>query len=218
METGRVSFKTFLFSGAAVIATEILASLFVARHVLPSNIFTLFAIRCAEIIQIMLIFYFSKEGLRGLGLEPGSTAFGIKRGMIWVSGFGCLVLTGAFIGLLFGFNVFRLIHGHVPRESPAVFFIFLLTGTIFGPIAEELFFRGVIYGYVRKMGRVPATVISTVLFVLPHGWGSSAIIQAIGGIVFAVSYEKEANLIVPVMIHICGNIAIYSIPLVLSTL
>ena len=40
-----------------------------------------------------------------------------------------------------------------------------------------------------------------------------AITQAIGGVVFAVSYELEKNLLVPITIHCLGNMAIFLLPL-----
>ena len=35
--------------------------------------------------------------------------------------------------------------------------------------------------------------------------------QIVGGIVFAIAYEKEKNLMVPVTIHCLGNLAIFSL-------
>jgi hypothetical protein len=35
--------------------------------------------------------------------------------------------------------------------------------------------------------------------------------QAIGGIVFAAAYEVEGKLMVPISIHVLGNIAIFSL-------
>ena len=57
-----------------------------------------------------------------------------------------------------------------------------------------------------------AILISTVLFVLPHYDGNHLpLTQIVGGIVFAIAYEKEKNLIVPIMVHCLGNIAIFSL-------
>jgi membrane protease YdiL (CAAX protease family) len=33
----------------------------------------------------------------------------------------------------------------------------------------------------------------------------------VGGIVFAIAYEKEKNLMVPITIHCLGNLAIFSL-------
>jgi hypothetical protein len=37
----------------------------------------------------------------------------------------------------------------------------------------------------------------------------------VGGIVFAVAYELEGNLMVPITIHVLGNTAIFALSLVL---
>jgi membrane protease YdiL (CAAX protease family) len=35
----------------------------------------------------------------------------------------------------------------------------------------------------------------------------------VGGVVFALAYEKEKNLLVPIVIHISGNLAIFALSL-----
>ena len=59
-----------------------------------------------------------------------------------------------------------------------------------------------------------AVLLSTLLFVMPHApsFGSAIpITQLIGGILFAVSYEVEKNLLVPITIHCLGNLAIFTL-------
>jgi len=47
--------------------------------------------------------------------------------------------------------------------------IWLLAGLLFAPVAEELLFRGVLYGgYRRSFGKIAATLITTSTFVLLH--------------------------------------------------
>jgi hypothetical protein len=36
----------------------------------------------------------------------------------------------------------------------------------------------------------------------------------VGGIIFAVAYEMEASLMVPITIHILGNMAIFTLSLI----
>jgi membrane protease YdiL (CAAX protease family) len=57
-----------------------------------------------------------------------------------------------------------------------------------------------------------AVVVSTVLFALAHSaFGGVGVPQIIGGIVFAAAYEIERNLIVPIIIHVLGNSAIFAL-------
>ena len=67
---------------------------------------------------------------------------------------------------------------------------------------------------IRRWGMPVALVLSTFLFVLPHlGSSGLPITQMIGGILFAAAYEIEGSLIVPIMIHAFGNMAIFSFSL-----
>jgi len=38
--------------------------------------------------------------------------------------------------------------------------------------------------------------------------------QIVGGIIFAIAYEKEGSLIVPITIHVLGNMAIFTLSLI----
>ena len=90
--------------------------------------------------------------------------------------------------------------------------LFFVLGALIGPIAEEIFFRGILYGFFRRWGVPAAILFSTLLFVLSHVSGTTIpITQLIGGILFAVSYEVEKNLLVPITIHSLGNLAIFSL-------
>jgi membrane protease YdiL (CAAX protease family) len=92
------------------------------------------------------------------------------------------------------------------------FLILILIGGILAPIAEEVFFRGVLYGFFRRWGLIPAVIVSTLLFVLVHPLGQSIpVIQIVGGILFAVAYEVEGNLVAPITIHTLGNCTLFTI-------
>jgi membrane protease YdiL (CAAX protease family) len=89
---------------------------------------------------------------------------------------------------------------------------------LIGPIAEEIFFRGILYGFFRRWGIPAAVILSTFLFVLSHSHTSGPAIpvtQLIGGILFAVAYEIEKNLLVPITIHSLGNLAIFTLALLI---
>jgi hypothetical protein len=103
----------------------------------------------------------------------------------------------------------------LPSESNRLF-NFLLVGALIGPVAEEIFFRGILYGFFRRWGIPAAVLLSTLLFILPHSQSSGLalpITQLIGGILFAVAYEIEKNLLVPITIHCLGNLAIFILSL-----
>jgi hypothetical protein len=59
-----------------------------------------------------------------------------------------------------------------------------------------------------------ALIGSTALFVLPHlPQVRLPLTQLAGGLLFGLAYEKEKNLLVPMVIHVLGNFAIFLLPL-----
>jgi len=92
--------------------------------------------------------------------------------------------------------------------------LFFIVGTLIGPVAEEIFFRGILYGFFRRWGVIAALVITTLLFIFCHPARTGLpITQAAGGMVFALTYEIEDSLVVPIVIHCLGNLAIFSLGL-----
>jgi membrane protease YdiL (CAAX protease family) len=117
---------------------------------------------------------------------------------------------------ILGYNFSNLLHS--PAEKSAVsIFLLLFVGGLISPLAEEMFFRGMIFGYLRRRGLVTAILGSTVLFSLAHLLTTGiTFVQIIGGLVFAVAYEVEKNLLVPITIHVLGNTAIFTISILLA--
>jgi membrane protease YdiL (CAAX protease family) len=136
---------------------------------------------------------------------------GLARGLIWSVCFGIAAGVLFLVLLAAGINPLKLVNTPLP-SAPRQIIIFFLVGGVIGPIWEEIFFRGIIFGFFRRWGLYAAILISTALFVLPHYDGHHLpLTQIVGGIVFAIAYEKEKNLMVPVTIHCLGNLAIFSL-------
>ena len=119
-------------------------------------------------------------------------------------GGGVAVIAG--LMYLAGNDPFSLIGSASYSGNP---FLFLFTACFLSPIAEELFFRGFCYSYLRRFTRIPAIVLSSFLFAFCHlSSGSLPIIPFLGGLVFAAAFEYSKSLAAPLMIHILGNTAI----------
>jgi len=58
--------------------------------------------------------------------------------------------------------------------------------------------------------------VSTLTFVLVHpsAFHGIPLTQAVGGILFALTYEKERNLMAPITLHVLGNSAIFALSLI----
>jgi membrane protease YdiL (CAAX protease family) len=210
METKPLSVNTLLLSAAALIAIELIAGYVISLDILPSTI-GLGVARVLQILTMVIVIRKLETGLDAVGISKAALARGLKKGALWSLCFG--FASGLIIGLfwLLGRDVMQLFQQPLPDNHKELIF-YLFTGIILGPAAEELFFRGLLFGCFRKFGFIPALIISTLLFTLPHIAGSSLpITQITGGLLFAIAYEVEKNLIVPGVIHCLGNLAIFSL-------
>jgi membrane protease YdiL (CAAX protease family) len=149
--------------------------------------------------------------MAAVGLQRRRLVTGLKKGLLWSACFGVIVLLVAItLYVSAGINVFDYLQGR-PAAKRGLW-LFLLIGGVISPITEEIVFRGVLYGYLRRWGMLAATIGSTVFFVLAHSiQGAFPITQIVGGLVFAVAYERERNLLVPIVIHMLGNLAIFTV-------
>ncbi len=197
-------------SMAAVLIAEILLRPIIAA-IFISPLPGLGITRVLEIMLLILIVIQLEKSVDAIGLGPEKLLAGLKKGLIWSACFG--IAAGILILFLYavGINALRLLYTPLPYSKMLVV-IYLVVGGAVGPVAEEIFFRGILYGFFRRWGVYPAVALSTFLFVLPHLTGGVLpVTQLVGGLVFAVAYEKEKNLLVPISIHCLGNLAIFSI-------
>jgi len=168
--------------------------------------------RLIEAAVIMGVTFAGKNGLSVLGLSPGTALSGFGRGLLWSAGFGGAILLVFILLRLMGIDALRFINPSLPANTGPLMLFFLVGGVI-APVTEELFFRGVVYGFLRRWGAALAIMASSLVFVLAHmDFAGFPYIQVTGGILFAVAYEIEKNLMVPITLHVTGNLAIFSVP------
>jgi membrane protease YdiL (CAAX protease family) len=214
METNKIKINTVIISILVIAAIEIIVRPAINRN-LVAPLIGLGLARLAEIIFLLMLVKISEKGFSVIGLSSTHVSKGFKKGLIWAVIFGVAAAVVLFIIYLLGINVPALFQMQLPAKSGNVFAFFLI-GAFFAPLAEEIFFRGILYGFFRRWGIPTAIILSTLLFVLPHTTGHTLpITQLIGGILFAVSYEVEKNLLVPITIHSLGNLAIFTLAAVI---
>jgi membrane protease YdiL (CAAX protease family) len=140
---------------------------------------------------------------------------GFTKGLVWSAGFG-VAAGGLFLSLFMaGHNPLMLIRSPLPQGTTRLI-LFFCVGGIVAPIAEEIVFRGLIFGYLRRWGLPAAILISTALFAFIHLVFRNPTIpvtQIVGGLVFAVAYHMGKSLMVPIVIHTLGNLAIFTLSL-----
>lgn len=210
MEAKKVELKILIISLAAIISIEL-----VMKAVIPKNqylpIVILGAARLFETSLMIMIFFVWGKGMSSVGLAPSKMIHGLKKGLIWSVCFG--IITSLVFAVLYtvGQNPLTLIETRLPSNHSEIILFFLIGGFI-APITEEIFFRGILYGFFRRWGVLVALILSTLLFMLVHPIGSRIPLpQVVGGIVFAVSYEMTRSLLTPITIHILGNTAIFTL-------
>ncbi len=214
MEANKIKINTVIISILVIAAIEIIVRLVINQN-LVAPLIGLGLARLSEIIFLLTLIKISEKGFSVIGLTSANVYKGFKKGFIWAVIFGVAAGVVLFIIYLLGINVPALFQMQLPAKNRNIFAFFLI-GAFFGPLAEEIFFRGILYGFFRRWGIPAAVILSTLLFVLSHTSGPAIpVTQLIGGILFAVAYEIEKNLLVPIIIHVLGNLAIFTLALIL---
>jgi len=213
METKPVEIKVFLLTLGALILIEGVARLLISSGLYDSMI-VLGVTRVLETGIIVSCVLLWGKGLPSIGLARARIAHGVRRGLIWSAGFAVVVALASAVLYVARIDPLVLLRVRLPGRLSQIL-LFLLVGGIVGPIAEELFFRGILYGFLRRWGIVVAIVVSTGLFVLAHPISQGfPVPQAVGGIVFALAYEIEGSLMTPIVIHVLGNLVLYTLSLI----
>jgi len=213
METDRLQMKTLALCLGAVIAVEAGTRLGLqGKGCSPMGV--LGGVRLLQAALMIAIVLVAEKGLASIGLPRNGLVPGLKRGLLWTGGFGLLVLLTGVLLYVAGIHPLSLILTPVPAK-PGHILLFFIVGGIIAPITEEILFRGVLYGYFRPWGALTAILLSTLAFVLAHPvFPAVPITQIVGGLLFAVAYEVEKNLMAPITLHALGNMAIFAISLV----
>ncbi len=216
MEASKIKISTVIAALVAVVAVEFGARLLISQNIL-AHMTALGLARVAEIILLLIIIMLREKSMAAVGLAFSRIFEGLIKGLIWSLLFGAAAGIVLLVMHLVGIRVSGLFRMPLPSESKQLA-AFFLVGVLIGPIAEEIFFRGIFYTFFRRWGIQTAIILSTLLFVLPHTHASGSIIpvtQLIGGLVFAIAYEVEKNLLVPITIHCLGNLAIFTLALMI---
>ncbi|MGI5060649.1 CPBP family intramembrane metalloprotease [Treponema denticola] len=97
-----------------------------------------------------------------------------------------------------------------PRFEP-----FMLIGSvIFGPIFEEILYRGLMYNKLKEISNAfIGVLISSILFAFLHipkyGFGINMFFLFLAGILLSYCYEKTNNIYVPIFVHSINNFFIF---------
>ena len=182
-----------------------------------TNFRMIFDTAVMNIVGITVIFHFVRkkcgQDMRSMGLGRVNVAKGFFFGAI-----GYLALIPVLVVIMAGtYYVVKSI-GYEPPVQPivevfmkeketSILWMSALFAAIFGPIAEEIFFRGFMYPAVRKKWGIAAGVIGTsVLFSLLHTHIVGFLPILALGMLLAYLYEKTGSLVVPMAVHMIHNV------------
>jgi hypothetical protein len=208
MDAARIGLKPFLAALAAVGALEAAAALIPGGPLAATG-----AVRLLDIAVVCTLVFVYHGGLSPVGLSRATVPAGLRTGMLWSALFGAAACAAGMILLVSGMEPLPLIQVRLPDSARGRILMFAVGG-VAGPVAEELVYRGLVYSFARRWGIWAALCISTLLFVLSHPWGGAPPVpQIVGGIVFCLAYERSKSLVAPMIIHMLGNTALFSISL-----
>ncbi|MBU2547296.1 MAG: CPBP family intramembrane metalloprotease [Proteobacteria bacterium] len=210
MDPKPVELKTMLLAAAAILLIEAAMFLIIRTFSAP-KMAILGLTRLIDLGLMGLILSGAREGWTSVGLTRQGAASGLRTGLIWSAILGgTAFLALALLGLA-GIDWPALF---LLSPPPAItdLVLFMVVGGLIAPLAEEVLFRGLIFGFLRRWGAWAAVIGSTLIFVLAHQPGLNSVpVQTAGGLVFALTYERYRNLVVPMTIHVVGNTALFTL-------
>jgi membrane protease YdiL (CAAX protease family) len=149
-----------------------------------------------------------------------------RRGMTWAEvGFapvpGRWIATAVALGaaLVLAVSVAQHLLGLAPQGSPlkllapdgfdtATFIAAIVLLGLLTPLAEEVYYRGILYRWMRVRWRVPvAATASAAIFALTHPQYALPfmVLVALFGVVLALTYERTRSLWPPIALHATNN-------------
>jgi len=215
MKQNEINSQVLLYASVMLVVIELLTVVVISQTGLQA----LYLIGLARITESgFLLFIISRwgGGLESIGLTRNTISDGLKKGLIWSAGFGVSAAIILTVLYFLNFNLLK-IFSSPSTSSLSGLILLLIVGGFFSPIAEEIFFRGIVYSFLRRWGIILAILGSAILFSAVHAVITGvSFIQIIGSLVFAAAYEVEKNLIVPITIHVLGNMAIFALSFLMA--
>jgi membrane protease YdiL (CAAX protease family) len=171
-----------------------------------------------DTLAVVFIIYFTviryKEPLAALGISTKNFFKNVFYGIVgYIALIPILILILAVIALIINFTKY------VPERQPVVELFFKEKGVAFltysslfaaiiGPLIEELFFRGFLYGSLKKyIGVFWAMTATAGLFAALHAHVVGFFPIMVLGMLLAYIYEKTGSLVSSITVHMVHNLS-----------
>lgn len=115
-----------------------------------------------------------------------------------------LILLGISLATILNMIIFKITPPQATSTLPI--YLAILSSGIIGPIYEEILFRYLLYNRLKKFYSIrTSTLITTIIFAIIHLNPIKIIYAFIISLVLTTTYEKEKNILAPILIHIAAN-------------
>ena len=230
MENGSAAWRSLLVTAAFAVAIVVLATAagFVAAGAFdtlsgiydarafapgePQALFTarvatsLFAFQIVTTLSVLIVDAYQRNSAGPSFLSFAMPPGGLKT--LALAAVALIALATVFATLVFAFNPEALRHDLQPFSEmmkSRTWWLILLAAGVGAPIAEELLFRGLIFGGLRRspLGFAGATIVTALSWALLHAnysvYGISAI--TLIGIYLGWLRERTGSLLTPIVCH-----------------
>ncbi len=130
----------------------------------------------------------------------------IIPGLVWGAGVFAVNLAASLaVTQFFGEGLYGGIYEYF-ISYPLTKYVFIASAILLAPVAEELYFRGVLYVSLRaRLGVLGGAVLSAVVFAAIHGLPAAFITLLIVGLMLAYVFERYKSLTPAIVAHLINN-------------
>jgi len=166
-------------------------------------------------ISVILYFVIKKHGQSAKAL--GLTLKGFSKSVfLGITGYVTIVpiLLAIMIATFYITKFIRyqppvqpIVEVFLKEKATSILWLSTMFAAIFGPIAEEIFFRGFMYKAIReKMGIFAAMMVTSAIFAFLHAHIVGFVPIMVLGLLLAYVYEKTGSLVSSMSVHIVHNV------------
>lgn len=105
---------------------------------------------------------------------------------------------------MFLYSLLQALHYILQLEKTTIFSETAISVVIIFPIFEEIFFRGILYGYLRRYGMFISWSLVSIVFCMYH-LEMASIWHVVLSLVLLKAYEEEQSILAPILLHILNN-------------